>query len=200
MTELYLCRHGETEENVAGILQGQSPGHLTAQGCEQAAALREHLVAEGVRFDALLVSDLARTLHTARIVNEHFGLPLTPCPLLRERDWGSLTGRRIEEVRDMEFPKDVETVKAMHERARRFLDFLHRHHDGETVLAIGHGLFNRVIRATLAGVTIRDIPRMTNGEVTVLHVPNTRHHRSAEILPAQSVPANHSDQSDRSDA
>ena len=68
------------------------------------------------------------------------------------------------------------------------------------MLAIGHGLYNRVIRATLAGVTIRDIPRMTNGEVTVLHVTNTRHHRSAETPPTQSVPANHSDQSDRSDA
>ncbi|MGM9693641.1 MAG: histidine phosphatase family protein [Alloprevotella sp.] len=200
MIQLYLCRHGETEENVAGILQGQSPGHLTAQGCEQAAALRDRLVAEGVRFDALLVSDLARTLHTAHIVNEGFGLPLTPCRLLRERDWGSLTGRRIEEVRDMEFPKDVETVKAMHERARQFLVFLHKRHDGETVLAIGHGLFNRVIRATLSGVTIRDIPRMTNGEVCVLDVPDIRHHRPTPTASPASDSTNRSDHSDRSDS
>lgn len=31
-TTLYLVRHGQTEENVANILQGHLQGHLTAEG------------------------------------------------------------------------------------------------------------------------------------------------------------------------
>ena len=92
MIELYLVRHGETEENVAGILQGHLPGRLTAAGVCQAEALRDALA--GVTFDALVVSDLARTVATAEVLNGRRGLPVDLCPLLRERDWGSLTGRR----------------------------------------------------------------------------------------------------------
>ena len=45
MLTLDLTRHGETEENVAKILQGHLPGRLTARGLEQAAALRDELCA-----------------------------------------------------------------------------------------------------------------------------------------------------------
>ena len=32
MVELFLVRHGETQENLDGILQGHLPGRLTATG------------------------------------------------------------------------------------------------------------------------------------------------------------------------
>ena len=89
MVELFLVRHGETQENLDGILQGHLPGRLTANGVRQAETLRRELAGE--RFDVLLVSDLARTVATARVLNEAFGLPLVTTSLLRERDWGSLT-------------------------------------------------------------------------------------------------------------
>lgn len=81
MTHLYLARHGETEENVAQILQGLMPGHLTARGREQAAELRDKLVAAHTAFDVMLTSDLQRALDTANIINGGLHLPLTPMPL-----------------------------------------------------------------------------------------------------------------------
>lgn len=171
MTDLYLCRHGETEENVAGVLQGRMPGHLTAEGRRQAALLGQRLAALGVCFSALIVSDIERTMLTAHIANESLRLPLMPCPLLRERDWGSLTGKAIVEVRGMDFPPDVETVEAMHDRAARFLQFVSTQYAGSQVVAIGHGLFNRAIRATLSATTIRLTPRMENAEICHLQVP-----------------------------
>lgn len=36
MTKLYLVRHGETVDNAAQIMQGQTPGKLNAKGIEQA--------------------------------------------------------------------------------------------------------------------------------------------------------------------
>jgi len=162
---LYLARHGETTENVAGILQGHLPGRLTPTGKRQAEALRDHLLAGGIKFDALLVSDLQRTLDTAQIINAALHLPLTPLPLLRERDWGSLTGVPISEARAADFPADVESVEKMFARARALLTHIEEHYRGQTLLAIGHGLFNRCILAALSGCTIREIPRMANAEV-----------------------------------
>ncbi len=167
MIELYLVRHGETEENVAQIMQGHLPGHLTTRGKTQVAALREQLVQSGKSFDVLLASDLQRTLDTAAILNEAFQLPLIPCPLLRERDWGSATGISLTEAQALKgnFPADTESIGALYIRATQFLRYLFEHHDNQRVLAVGHGLFNRCILATLACQNIRDIPRMHNAEV-----------------------------------
>lgn len=173
MVELFLVRHGETQENLDGILQGHLPGCLTANGVRQAETLRQELAGE--RFDVLLVSDLARTVATARVLNEAFGLPLVTTSLLRERDWGSLTGCRIAEARRAPFPPDVEGVEAMAERARAFLSFVCGHYDGCRVLAVGHGLFNRCILSILTGRPIAEIPRWGNAEarrVVVTHLPD----------------------------
>lgn len=165
MIELYLARHGETAENVAQILQGHLPGQLTENGRRQAVELRQRLKAEDCTFDLLLVSDLQRTIDTAHIVNEALKLPLVHCPLLRERNWGSLTGMPVITARQTALPADVESVEAMFERAHRFLDYVASTYPGKRVLAIGHGLFSRCIQAALAGCEIRDIPRMQNAEV-----------------------------------
>lgn len=173
MVTLYLARHGETRENVAQILQGHMQGKLTKRGIAQAEALRDELMALHVRFDALVVSDLGRALHTAQIVNEALHLSLFPTPLLRERDWGSLTGMPISNVQGTDFPSDVESVENMFCRARQFLAYISEHFANQTVLAIGHGLFDRCIQAAWAGTTIHDVPRMANAEVRRLNVAYT---------------------------
>ncbi len=176
MTHLYLARHGETEENVAQILQGLMPGHLTARGREQAAELRDKLVAAHTAFDVMLTSDLQRALDTANIINGRLHLPFSPCPLLRERDWGSLTGTPITIARSSQMPDDAESVQAMFERAKRFITYIYKVYHNQSVLAIGHGLFNRTIQAAFANCEIRDIPRMQNAEVR---------HIAIDHLPAQ---------------
>ena len=67
---LILTRHGETEENVAGISQGQLlPGKLTDKGIEQAKKLASRLKDEKV--DAIYSSDLARSADTAKIIAKY---------------------------------------------------------------------------------------------------------------------------------
>ena len=34
--ELYITRHGQTKANIEQYMQGQTPGELTSEGCEQA--------------------------------------------------------------------------------------------------------------------------------------------------------------------
>lgn len=164
---LTLVRHGETDENVRGIIQGQSGSLLNAFGQQQVETLRE--VLRGETFDVMIASDLARTMQTAHILNAALALPLIPEPLLRERDWGTLTGVSVGEARALkEMPDSVETVEAMEERARRFVARLLAERVGQRVLAVTHGLFARCLQAVLFGVTIRDVPPMENAEVRTL--------------------------------
>ncbi len=166
MVHLYIIRHGETEENAAGILQGHMPGHLTEKGRTQAAQTRELLIGMGAKPDTLLCSDLLRAVETARTVNEAYRLPLCPTPLLRERDWGAMTGTLIKDAAGLQrFPDDVESVEAMTLRARRLLARLLADYDGHCVLCVGHGLFNRCLIGAAEGRTLHDVPRMDNGEV-----------------------------------
>ena len=43
--EIFMCRHGESEANAAGLCQGFAPGKLTPKGRLQAAALGKTLFA-----------------------------------------------------------------------------------------------------------------------------------------------------------
>lgn len=166
-TILYLARHGETEENVKNILQGHLPGHLTFKGIEQARKLRDQL--SEIKFDVILASDLKRSMDTAMILNEPHRLVIEPCVLLRERDWGNLTGANILKARK-HIDESAESAAKMYARAEEFLLSIVDCYKGKTVLAVGHGLFHRVIQGAFHGKSIREIPRMDNAEVRMLSI------------------------------
>lgn len=168
MTTLYLARHGETVDNVNRIMQGQTQGRLTLNGIRQAEELRDSMAQACL--DAVVASDLRRAVDTAAIIAEPHGLPVTTTPLLRERDWGSFTGRYIPELKDEPWPDDIETLDQLKARAAAFLDLMRREHTGQTVLAVGHGIINKAIQAVLYGKPMQEIKRMENAEVRKLEL------------------------------
>lgn len=165
MLTLTLTRHGQTVENVEGILQGQTAGHLTATGIEQAKMLRAKIHAED--YDLILCSDLERTRICAEILNETLRLPLVLTPLLRERDWGEYTGRKIKTITTppSQFPPSIENAEQLAARAHKFVAYLLDHYDGKRLLCIGHGYFNRCIQALIEQKTVHDTPRWENTEL-----------------------------------
>lgn len=166
MTVLYLARHGETVDNANQILQGRTQGMLNEKGQEQAENLAKSL--DGIQIDAVIASDLKRAVDTAEVIAKRRSLPLITTPLLRERDWGSFTGRFIPDLKDVPWPDDVESMDAMMERARLFMDWLRRDYSQKTVVAVGHGIINKVIQAVYYNTRTNKIPRMTNAEVRKL--------------------------------
>ncbi len=82
-TRFCLLRHGETDWNAAGRLQGQIDIPLNQLGRAQARAAAERLA--GQSFGALFSSDLARTMETATFAAERLGIGVEPAPALRER-------------------------------------------------------------------------------------------------------------------
>ena len=168
MPTLYLARHGETVDNVNRIMQGQTQGRLTLNGIRQAEELRDSMAQACL--DAVVASDLRRAVDTAAIIAEPHGLPVATTPLLRERDWGSFTGRYIPELKDEPWPDDIETLDQLKARAAAFLDLMRREHAGQTVLAVGHGIINKAIQAVLYGKPMQEIKRMENAEVRKLEL------------------------------
>lgn len=169
MTQLYLARHGETFDNERQIMQGQTPGELNPTGIRQAEALSLQLA--GVPFDAVVASDLWRSVQTARIVAEPHLLNVVTTPLLRERDWGSFTGRFIPDLKGIKsWPDDIESLPDLKFRARQFLDFIVANYPDQLVLAVGHGIINKAIQAVFWNKEMNEIERMNNAEVRVLDI------------------------------
>jgi broad specificity phosphatase PhoE len=170
MLTMYLVRHGETEENRAGVLQGITPGHLTPLGREQAEALGESL--KDVSFDAVVSSPLQRAVDTTNIIMR--GRPAVDidlCDLLMERDWGSLTLWKCADAKALEkFPDDVETLEHGMQRARQFVNLMLGRYDGKRILCVGHGFIDRCILAQIYGIDKSRVQRMENAECRIVEV------------------------------
>ena len=90
--------------------------------------------------------------------------------MLRERDWGSFTGRYIPSLKGETWPDDIESLEALKHRARRFMQYITDNYLGLTVLAVGHGIINKAIQAVYYDKPMNEIPRMENAEVRRLMI------------------------------
>lgn len=86
-----LIRHGETEWNDVGRIQGWAPVTLSATGREQAARVGASIAAE-YDVDAVVSSDLHRTHETAAAIAEATGTDIETDERLRERNFGVYQG------------------------------------------------------------------------------------------------------------
>jgi len=152
-TTILLARHGETDWNREGRLQGWAPVALNDRGRRQARRLGAH-IAETYDVDRLIASDLRRTRETAALVREA-GLDAEPAfdPAWRERDLGAyqgLTGDHLgndypllaveNDVPGLEErPEGGESLVDAYERTVAAWERLCADPGGDTVLVVTHG-------------------------------------------------------------
>jgi 2,3-bisphosphoglycerate-dependent phosphoglycerate mutase len=150
MTELLLVRHGETDWNAEGKLQGHTDRPLNDYGRRQAQALADRLAGQSI--DAVYASDLSRARETAEILGAKLGLPVLVDPDLREKNWGNWEGLTSDERLHVEF--EGETSEAHRDRTlsavQRIVD---RHPDGRIVV-VTHGGSLRRIQAAVSGFAL----------------------------------------------
>ncbi|EJU00795.1 phosphoglycerate mutase-like protein [Dacryopinax primogenitus] len=100
MLRVWVVRHGETDENQQGIVQGQLDTKLNAKGRVQASRTGEALAT--IPFKNAYSSDLSRAVEarlTAKaILSHHSHVDLKMDTALRERDMGILTGKLSREM------------------------------------------------------------------------------------------------------
>ena len=155
MTTLYLVRHGETVDNANQIMQGQTQGQLNENGIKQAREFSEEW--KNKPLDVVIASDLKRSVDTAKIIAEPHHLEVLSTPLLRERDWGSFTGRYIPDLKGETWPDDIETLENLLSRAGEFIAYVKRTFPGKKVLAVGHGIINKAIQSVYYQKSMSDI-------------------------------------------
>ena len=168
MTTLYLVRHGETVDNANQIMQGQTQGELNENGIKQAREFSDEWKDKPI--DVVVASDLKRSIDTARIIAEPHKLEVNTTPLLRERDWGSFTGRYIPELKGETWPDDIETLENLLSRAGEFIAYVKQTFPGKKVLAVGHGIINKAIQSFYYQKPMNEIQRMSNAEVRILEL------------------------------
>jgi broad specificity phosphatase PhoE len=148
VTTLLLVRHGETDWNAEGRLQGHSDRPLNDHGRQQAKALADRLAGESI--DAIYASDLARAKETAEIVGERLGLPVVIDADLREKNWGNWEGLTGDERLNVEYAG--ETTEEHRERTLRAVERIRERHPGQRIVVVTHGGSLRRIQAAVNGV------------------------------------------------
>jgi len=150
MTTLLLVRHGETDWNAEGRLQGHTDRPLNDYGRRQAAALAEELAGDDLA--AIYASDLSRARETAEILADRIGLPVELDAELREKDWGSWEGltpserERVEQV--------GESTEAHRARVLRAVRRIAERHPGQRVVVVTHGGSLRRVQAAALGMAL----------------------------------------------
>lgn len=167
MGKLYIVRHGETEWNTLGRIQGHTDVALSDHGRQQAAALARRLA--GVAFDAAWCSDLSRARETAQIILGSRDAPLYATPQLREYHKGIFEGLTVREYaqrypdlyqaslrNDLDFapPSGGETIRQTSARMAQFTAQLLDQSPNDTALIVGHGGSLRAVIVALLSLPL----------------------------------------------
>jgi probable phosphoglycerate mutase len=144
--KLGFIRHGATDWNQSGRLQGQNDIELNENGRRQAAALAKRLKNED--WELIVSSDLKRAKETAEIVAAELGISeIRLDRRLRERTHGRLDGTTLEEriaawgEHWKLLDHGVETDEQLFARGKACIDDLAAEYEGRNVLVVSHGAF-----------------------------------------------------------
>ncbi len=186
-----FIRHGQTDWNRDGLLQGSSDIPLNDTGREQA---RDAFMTVRSRpWDAVVSSPLRRARETAGIIADGLGIPLgASYPGLAERDYGKLEGTSsaaaIERWPDRGYP-GAESLDAVAGRGVAALADIAADLPGASVLVVCHGT---IIRYTLARLAGRAVPGIDNGSVSLLRgSPDGWAVVTVNGIPLEEIPEDH---------
>ncbi|MDH2924074.1 putative phosphoglycerate mutase [Nicoletella semolina] len=162
---LYLIRHGRTEWNTLGLLQGTGDSPLTEEGI-QGAKLTGKALAD-VAFNACYSSLMKRAQDTADFIIGDRNIPHFHHRGLNEIHFGSWEGKRSAELAENpEYillrtdPKSYqaienkgETIDQLHKRVMNAIEqIVAQHKDGDNILVVSHGMTLTLLTAVLKGI------------------------------------------------
>lgn len=142
---IYIVRHGETEWNVLGKLQGKQDIPLNEKGRKQALLTKGEL--DNKEIDLIISSPLKRAKETAEIINSDRGLPIIFDERIKERDFGEFEGLEYFYIDTKNFwdyyineeYETAETVQDFFKRIYSFLDDINKKYKDKNILLVTHG-------------------------------------------------------------
>ena len=165
--QICLVRHGETEWNRTGRIQGYADIPLNEHGLKQARAVANYL-AEEAPWHQIYSSDLQRARVTAEQIAARLGISLAVEPRLRERNCGILEGKTREQVEQMFQGVDLKSIdwdrlpgvehrSALRSRAVEVMTSLAKRHTGEKIIVVSHGAFIKCFLEAVANLSLKDV-------------------------------------------
>jgi len=146
MGRIIVVRHGLTDWNEQGKLQGSTDIPLNNNGRKYAKETREIL--DGIQFDAAFSSPQIRAMETCEIVLGESGVKISVEDRLREREYGEYEGKIKGEFdyksiwlvkNDGHHGEGVEDIGCLKKRTYELLDEIKEKYFGKTVLVVTHG-------------------------------------------------------------
>lgn len=169
-TTLYLIRHGQTDWNVAGKIQGHADIPLNETGKAQAQKVAQYLKKKQVSLNGLYSSDLQRAHQTAQEIAAIFALEIILSADLREGHFGRLEGLTKQERHDLygpltdeELPEKIgaEPRQQVVARVMNFLKYIAQNRTGNKVAVVTHGYLLSSLLTHL-GHKVEELPALTN--------------------------------------
>ena len=147
--KLYVLRHGETDENITGVMQGNMETVLNETGKNQAISVREKV--KEAKIDLVISSPKQRTLETATLAAPN--IPLIKDDRLLSRDHGEFQGMRRSEINLKEYwniklnkqYEKAETMGEIFNRVSSLLNDISINYSDKTVLLVTHSGITRVL-------------------------------------------------------
>lgn len=184
--KVIFIRHGKSEGNKFGLVQGHLDFNLVDEGRRQALqAAGEIQKIIGKKKPLVFSSDLIRAWETAVIIAEELNLtPPIPDHRLRERHMGVLQDRHWTTINWEHVNCENPTIANLESRKdfiRRIHDFLfhilkHREIISDTVIVVTHGGTLVFIYHMLLGMALEDVPHLHNATLHTFRV-NLRNNR-----------------------
>ncbi len=186
MTTLHFIRHGETDWNAEGRIQGQKESVLSEQGRRQAADLRQRL--RHCNFDRIYSSTSQRARQTAEIAFGHLPGQVTFLDSLREIYLARWEGYLYAEIeasdpeaifafRNTPHEFNVEGAETFHDLQQRALTAVANIIDecaGQSVVIVSHGAWIKSVISHYEGRPLSrfwEPPRMHNCCHSIVHIP-----------------------------
>jgi probable phosphoglycerate mutase len=159
LTRICIIRHGETDWNLEKRIQGHTDIPLNDTGRAQALAMA--FAAAHQHFHAIYSSDLQRAWETAEALALREDHQVKTLPQLRERHFGIFQGLTVAQgaerhpaayahyvTRDPDYDFETgESLRGFAARVAEGLDWLVRHHHGQTIAAVCHsGVLDLIYR------------------------------------------------------
>ncbi|WP_438854309.1 histidine phosphatase family protein [Agromyces sp. M3QZ16-3] len=165
---LALVRHGQTDWNLRGLMQGRTDIPLNDTGRAQAREASRSL--DAAEWDVVVSSTLGRARETAAILADGLGLPVVgEYEDLVEQDFGDAEGTLVAQIDDRWPGREFPGKEPEHEvgpRGARALERIAADHAGARVLAVAHGTLIRHVLGELSGHEARSYPKLDNLSVS----------------------------------
>lgn len=177
---VWIARHGETQWNVEGRMQGSLNSDLTQTGIEQAKKLA--MFFKDRSLSIIFHSPLDRCRDTAHIIEKITGVSLCEIPEMREMNFGDFQGCLKDEVESNPFfeQRKKDKLRTPYPNGESYLDVFSRLEvpveeafakvGSGDVLFIGHESLNRMIEPVLSNMFLEDAVnhRQKNTEIVKL--------------------------------